>query len=77
MEPRNINNFDSCSIHIVLLQGDWSQVNDHWMLVGFDVRAKITSVQNAALLFCSSNKLCLLDDIFNLWLLYFGLFGLF
>ena len=47
------------------------------MLVGFDVRAKITSIQNAALLFCSSNKLCLLDDIFNLWLLYFGLFGLF
>lgn len=47
------------------------------MLVGFDVRAKITSVQNAALLFCSSNKLCSLDDIFNLWLLYFGLFGLF
>ena len=49
MEPLSINNFYSCIIGC-------SQWKISWYRVRFDVRTKITSVQNAALLFCLSNK---------------------
>lgn len=55
MEPLSINNFYSCMILCVTVRWLFS-MEDLLVLVGFDVRTKITSVQNAALLFCSSNK---------------------
>lgn len=55
MEPLSINNFYSCIILCVTVRWLFS-MEDLLVLVGFDVRTKITSVQNAALLFCSSNK---------------------
>ena len=46
-------------------------MEDLLVLVGFDVRTKITSVQNAALLFCSSNNVmfvkCLRFLFFPFW----------
>ena len=55
MEPLSINNFYSCIILCVTVRWLFS-MEDLLVLVGFDVRTKITSVQNAALLFCLSNK---------------------